>query len=61
MRCPAVAINGSFFQPWHAKIIRKIANDGVILFMDDDNAGNETAHGGTSTPRGSGGQASLSC
>jgi DNA primase len=42
---PAVAINGSFFQPWHAKIIRKIANDGVILFMDDDNAGRDCVWG----------------
>jgi hypothetical protein len=37
---PAVAINGSFFSAFHAKIIRKIAGDeGVILFLDEDQAG----------------------
>jgi DNA primase len=45
MRCPAVAINGSYFQPWHAQIIRKIANAGVVLFLDDDEAGNNCTWG----------------
>lgn len=42
---PAVAINGSYFQPFHAKIIRKIANAGVILFLDDDEAGRDCTWG----------------
>ena len=37
---PAVAINGSHFHPVHAKIIRQIAGeDGIILFLDEDEAG----------------------
>jgi DNA primase len=42
---PAVAINGSFFQPWHAKVIRRIANAGVILFLDNDKAGQDCVRG----------------
>ena len=37
---PAVAINGSHFHPTHAKIIRQIAGeDGIDLFLDEDEAG----------------------
>ena len=43
---PAVAINGSFFQHHHAKIIRKISGPaGVILFFDEDKAGLECTWG----------------
>ena len=43
---PAVAINGSFFQEEHAKIIRKIAGpSGVILFFDEDKAGEDCTWG----------------
>jgi hypothetical protein len=42
----AVAINGSFFSEWHARIIRKIASDhGVILFLDEDDAGRNCTWG----------------
>lgn len=42
----AVAINGSFFTNFHAKVIRSIAgDDGVILFLDTDKAGNECVWG----------------
>ena len=37
---PTVAINGSFFSEWHAKIIRRLAPEqGVILWLDPDQAG----------------------
>lgn len=42
----AVAINGSFFSSWHARIIRQIAGEsGVILFLDDDDAGQNATWG----------------
>jgi DNA primase len=42
----AVAINGSFFSEWHAKIIRRIAPEsGIILFLDDDSAGSNAVWG----------------
>lgn len=41
---PAVAINGSFFSAWHAKIIRRIA-DSVVLFFDEDEAGDHCTWG----------------
>lgn len=43
---PAVAINGSHFTEYHAKIIRNIASK-VILFLDEDQAGNEATWGRT--------------
>ena len=37
---PAVAINGSHFHATHAKIIRRVAGEeGIILFLDEDDAG----------------------
>lgn len=43
---PAVAINGSYFSEFHARIIKKIANEqGVILFFDDDEAGQHCTWG----------------
>jgi DNA primase len=44
LRLPAVAINGSNFTGFHAKVIRSIAKD-VTLFLDDDNAGNSAVWG----------------
>ena len=42
---PAVAINGSYFSGFHSRIIRRIARQGVILFLDDDAAGRRCAWG----------------
>lgn len=41
---PAVAINGSYFTEWHAKVIREIASE-VVLFLDADRAGREAVWG----------------
>jgi CHC2 zinc finger/DNA primase catalytic core, N-terminal domain len=41
---PAVAINGSFFSEWHAKIIRRITSS-AILFFDEDQAGEHCTWG----------------
>lgn len=42
---PAIAINGSYFTAFHARIIRKIARQGVILFFDEDEAGQRCTWG----------------
>lgn len=42
---PAVAINGSYFSAFHARIIRQIARQGAILFFDDDDAGRRCTWG----------------
>jgi DNA primase len=43
---PTVAINGSFFSEWHAKIIKRIAPDqGLILWLDQDSAGQNCVWG----------------
>lgn len=41
---PAVAINGSHFSEFHAKIIRRIASK-AILFLDTDQAGSDAVWG----------------
>lgn len=43
---PAVAINGSHFSDFHARIIRRIASS-VTLFLDSDKAGKEAVWGWT--------------
>lgn len=37
---PSVAINGSYFNEFHARVIRSIASDaGIIIYLDEDPAG----------------------
>ena len=45
---PAVAINGSFFSSYHARVIQRIASK-VILYLDDDSAGLNAVWGWTDT------------
>lgn len=42
---PAVAVNGSYFSAFHARIIRHIARQGAILFFDQDEAGSRCTWG----------------